>query len=204
MFMVIKLKVLEVILCLMLLIDYIDDLVKVGDKESFIACRELMKEEGLFPGGSSGACLVDAMKYLKEKGLENNKDIKCVLIFPDGTNNYMSKYPRDEWMVGQGYLPSTILYKKNHPLAKKTIKDYDFIKPISFFRIEDEIIISECINYFTKDGHIAIALINNNLDEEILNGRIDKKSINKFSIQKNLNGNDSAKKCKYIEALGLN
>ena len=183
--------------------DYIDDFVKVGDKESFIACRDLMKEDGVFPGGSCGACLVGAMRYLKEKGLEKNKDIKCVLIFPDGAANYMSKYVRDEWMVGQGYLPPTILYKETHPLAKKTIKDYDFIKPIPFVREKDEVTISECLDYFGKDGYTAVAVIKNHLGEEVLNGRIDKTGIVKFSIQKSLKGTDSAKRCKYFEALGL-
>lgn len=183
--------------------DVIDDFVKVGDRESFIACRDLMKEEGVFPGGSCGACVVGCLKYLKEKGLENDENVKCVLIFPDSSTSYMSKYPRDEWMVGQGFLSPTILYKKTHPLADKTIKDYDFIKKIPFVRAEDKITIDECVKYFTEDNHTAVAVIKDHLGEEILNGKIDKTGLVKFTTQKNLKGSDSAKRCKYFEALGL-
>jgi len=46
--------------------EVIDSWVKVGDKESFIMAREIIKKEGLFIGGSSGSVLVGLFRYLKE------------------------------------------------------------------------------------------------------------------------------------------
>ena len=183
--------------------NYIDDFIKIGDKNSFLACREIMKEDGIFPGGSSGACLAGTVKYLKRHALDKNKNLKCVLIFADGTCNYMSKFVDDNWMVGQGYYEPEILYEKNHPLKNYFLKDFDFIKKIPVIKENEEITIKMCKDFFNKDNYQSIALVNTILSKECLNGRIDKNSLVKFSIQKNLNDNDSGRNCKYLETLGL-
>lgn len=61
--------------------------------------RRIIKEEGILVGGSSGANLV--------AGLEAAKDLKegqkCVVIFPDGIRNYMTKFVSDNWMEARHY-----------------------------------------------------------------------------------------------------
>ena len=54
----------------------VDSWVKVGDKECFTYARRLPKEEGIFMGGSSGAALWGAVKYLKENNLHENETLR--------------------------------------------------------------------------------------------------------------------------------
>lgn len=94
--------------------EVIDSWIKVKDKDSFIMAKEIIRKEGLFIGGSSGTVLKGVFQYLKKNNLEKNKNLKVLVIFPDSSTNYLSTFIRDEWMVGMGYLPSTILENKKH------------------------------------------------------------------------------------------
>ena len=79
--------------------DYIDEYVKVNDRNSFIMARRLIREEGLLVGGSSGAtvwAMLKAAKTLK-------KGQKCVAILADGVRNYLTKFVDDKWMQEQGF-----------------------------------------------------------------------------------------------------
>lgn len=78
----------------------VDKFMQISDKEAFLATRELAKIEGIFAGGSSGAIIVAAKKYLSGR-----PDIKCpVIILPDSGNRYLSKAYNDNWMKKMGYL----------------------------------------------------------------------------------------------------
>lgn len=66
----------------------IDDWIVTGDQEAFKCARDLIKHEGLFVGGSCGSAMIGALKYLKEKGLNNNMQLRCAVFFPDSTQNY--------------------------------------------------------------------------------------------------------------------
>ncbi len=80
----------------------IDDWVVVGDKESFLMTRALLKQEGIYTGGSGGAAVVGAIKYAKT--LKDPK--KILVILPDSGNRYTSKIYNDEWMMAKGYIDS--------------------------------------------------------------------------------------------------
>jgi cystathionine beta-synthase len=82
---------------------FIDDWVVVGDKESFIMTRALLKQEGIYTGGSGGAAVVGAIKYAKT--LKEPK--KILVILPDSGNRYSSKIFNDEWMMAKGYIDSS-------------------------------------------------------------------------------------------------
>ena len=73
---------------------YVDKWIKVGDKESFLTARRLIKEEGLLCGGSSGSAFSAALKIAKNL----SKDKTVVVILPDSIKNYMSKFLSDDWM----------------------------------------------------------------------------------------------------------
>ena len=78
----------------------IDAYVKTNDADSFKLARELIREEGLLVGGSSGAAMwgaLQAAKTLKEGQ-------KCLVILPDSIRNYMSKHANDQWMKEQGFI----------------------------------------------------------------------------------------------------
>ncbi len=77
----------------------VDEYVKTDDEESFIMARDLISQEGLLCGGSSGSAMVAALKSAARLGT----DEKCLVILPDGIRNYMTKFPNDQWMKDQGY-----------------------------------------------------------------------------------------------------
>jgi cystathionine beta-synthase len=81
----------------------IDDWVVVGDKESFLMTRALLKQEGIYTGGSGGAAVVGAIKYAQT--LKEPK--KILVILPDSGNRYASKIFNDEWMMSKGYIASS-------------------------------------------------------------------------------------------------
>ena len=80
---------------------YVDDVVRVNDKECFLMTRRLVREEGLFCGASSGGAVAGALKYLARHDREG---MVAVIILPDGGSRYLSKVFNDKWMEEGGYL----------------------------------------------------------------------------------------------------
>ncbi|MCL9683069.1 PLP-dependent cysteine synthase family protein [Legionella maioricensis] len=80
--------------------DLIDTYIKTNDADSFRTARQLIRDEGLLVGGSSGAAMWGALQAAKSLG----KGKKCLVILPDSIRNYMSKFANDEWMKVQGFL----------------------------------------------------------------------------------------------------
>ncbi|MFI5251166.1 MAG: cystathionine beta-synthase [Bacteroidota bacterium] len=80
--------------------DYIDDIVEVTDKESFLMARRLTRDEGMFVGGSSGTAMAGALKYADRM----KSDEIMVILLPDTGERYLSKFYNDEWMRENGFL----------------------------------------------------------------------------------------------------
>jgi cystathionine beta-synthase len=81
-------------------ISVVDWIERAGDRESFLWARQLVRQEGIFAGGSSGSALAGAMKYCRKlKG-----DHLPVVIFPDSGSRYLSKFYDDKWMREFGFL----------------------------------------------------------------------------------------------------
>ncbi len=78
----------------------IDDMYKVSDKTSFQYTRELVKQEGILAGGSSGAAIWGALKLAESL----KKPARIVTIFPDSASRYLSTIFNDKWMKKKGFL----------------------------------------------------------------------------------------------------
>jgi cysteine synthase A len=78
----------------------IDTYVKTTDHASLLMARQLIQEEGLLVGGSSGAAMIAALNAASS--LKSGQ--KCLVILPDSIRNYMSKFANDLWMKQQGFL----------------------------------------------------------------------------------------------------
>lgn len=78
----------------------IDDVIRVTDKESFLWTRRLVKEEGIFCGGSSGSAVAAAVRYAQNL----STDRLVVVILPDSGSRYLSKVFDDKWMRENGFL----------------------------------------------------------------------------------------------------
>ena len=80
----------------------IDTVVQVNDRESLLTTRRLVREEGLFVGGSCGAAVAGALKYAREHNL-GPEDVMVVLL-PDSGSRYLSKIFDNDWMRENGFL----------------------------------------------------------------------------------------------------
>ena len=80
----------------------IDDVIVVNDRESFLIARRLVREEGLFVGGSSGSAMAGALHYAQH--LPANHLV--VVVLPDSGSRYLSKIFDDDWMRENGFLGS--------------------------------------------------------------------------------------------------
>ncbi|XP_051869824.1 cystathionine beta-synthase b isoform X2 [Pristis pectinata] len=77
----------------------VDKWYKSNDESSFQMARQLIREEGLLCGGSSGSAVCAAVQAARS--LKQGQ--RCVVILPDSIRNYMSKFLSDKWMVQKGF-----------------------------------------------------------------------------------------------------
>ncbi len=100
--------------------------IKTNDRDSFRVARQLIRQEGLLCGGSSGAAVWAAMEVCKQLP----KGARVVTILPDSIRNYMTKFVDDAWMRQNGFADvdrelGTIreMMRAIHPRAAITIED---------------------------------------------------------------------------------
>lgn len=80
----------------------VDEIVQVNDRESFLMTRRLVREEGIFCGGSCGSAVAGAIKYAHDHNL--TKDDVMVIVLPDSGSRYLSKIFNDDWMRENSFL----------------------------------------------------------------------------------------------------
>jgi cystathionine beta-synthase len=77
-----------------------DRWIKSNDRDSFLVARQLIRQEGLLCGGSSGAAVWAAMQVCRDLGPGK----RVVVILPDSIRNYLTKFVDDRWMRQNGFL----------------------------------------------------------------------------------------------------
>jgi cystathionine beta-synthase len=80
----------------------VDQWIKSNDRDSFRVARQLIRQEGLLCGGSSGAAVWAAMQVCRQMTAGQ----RVVVILPDSIRNYLSKFVSDSWMRQHGFLQS--------------------------------------------------------------------------------------------------
>lgn len=84
--------------------EYVDSWIKSRDAESFKMSRDLIRLEGLLCGGSCGSAMYCALEACKDL----TEDQVCVVVLPDSSRNYMSKFISTEWMVEKKFMADEV------------------------------------------------------------------------------------------------
>jgi cystathionine beta-synthase len=101
----------------------VDEVVQVDDRESFQMTRRLVREEGIFCGGSSGSAVAGLLKSSYVRQLRPGQI--AVALLPDSGDRYLSKIFDDTWMRENGFLTadrssetlaSVLAHRKELPL----------------------------------------------------------------------------------------
>ncbi len=107
----------------------LDDVIQVNDEECFVVARRLVKQEGIFTGGSGGGCLSAALRLAK------NLDEKAYIVafMPDTGMRYLSKVYNEEWMRERGYVDSAVAITAGEVVNAKhksgKVRDLVIVRP---------------------------------------------------------------------------
>lgn len=141
----------------------IDDWVVIGDKESFLMTRKLLKLEGIYAGGSAGAAIVGAIKYAKTL----KKPEKILVLLHDSGNRYASKIYNDDWMSTNSYLDSSFSVQIRDVLSTlgKGAKE--------IFSVSDSSTIGEAIKVMQEKGVSYLPVV----DKGTIKGLVSEKNL---------------------------
>ena len=95
--------------------DVVDYWIKTDDDESFAMGRNVIRHEGLLIGGSCGATMAGAFRFIKQENIGAGKTVG--VLFADSSRNYMSKNMDDDWMRKEGFKIDEIV-ESTRPEAK--------------------------------------------------------------------------------------
>jgi hypothetical protein len=107
--------------------------------------RQIIQQEGIFCGGSCGSALIGTLNYLKQINAHKNKNLKVVLLFPDSTTNYLTRFMKQEWMVASGYQDWQTLVNNKSMLFKKNINNFSFIKETTVLDKNSEVNVGQVL-----------------------------------------------------------
>lgn len=78
----------------------VTDAFEIDDEESFATARELLRQEGILGGSSTGTLVAAALRYCRQQ----TKRKRVVTFVADSGNKYLSKMYNDFWMAEQGFI----------------------------------------------------------------------------------------------------
>src|SRR6266567_2823304 len=79
---------------------YVTDAFEIDDEESFATARELLRQEGILGGSSTGTLVAGALRFCRKQTAPK----RVVTFVADTGNKYLSKMCNDFWMAEQGFI----------------------------------------------------------------------------------------------------
>ncbi|CEP63597.1 cystathionine beta-synthase CYS4 LALA0_S08e06238g [Lachancea lanzarotensis] len=125
---------------------------KTNDLDAFRYARQLISNEGLLVGGSSGSAFAAMMDYSKQHP-ELTEDDVFVIILPDSIRSYLTKFADDEWLKKNNLWDDDILKplgrSQNDTFKGATVKTLN-LKPV--VSVKEDAPISEVVKILTDNG----------------------------------------------------
>ncbi len=125
----------------------VDDVIRVSDKICFQWTRRLVREEGIYAGGSSGGAIYGAVQYAEKLG----KHANILVILPDGASRYLSKIFNDTWMREGGFL--------DPDLGEETVADLLARRPARLVKAAPGDTFSDVIDLMKEHGISQLPVI---------------------------------------------
>src|SRR5574338_534601 len=154
----------------------VDKWIKSNDRESFLVARQLIRQEGLLVGGSSGSAVWAAMQVSKELGPGK----RVVVILPDSIRNYLTKFADDRWMRQQGFFKADwevgTVADIMRAVGRRTVISLDLNDKVS--RATDMFKEHGISQMPVLDhGRLAGILTESDLLHQLMTGRVDKETV---------------------------
>ncbi|XP_049951948.1 cystathionine beta-synthase isoform X1 [Schistocerca serialis cubense] len=128
----------------------VDKWVKSNDKESLVMARQLIKEEGLLCGGSSGSAMSGALKAAAS--LKEGQ--RCVVLLPDGLRNYMTKFVSDQWMQAREFFEDD--GSSQHWWWNLTVSSLGLKAPLT---VLPSVTCQEAVDILRKEGYDQLPVV---------------------------------------------
>ncbi|MGE3458579.1 MAG: pyridoxal-phosphate dependent enzyme, partial [Kofleriaceae bacterium] len=154
----------------------VDRWIKSNDRDSFLVARQLIRQEGLLVGGSSGSAVWAAMQVCRDLG----KNKRVVVILPDSIRNYLTKFVDDRWMRQQGFVKGDwevgTVADVMRALGRRTVISLDLNDKISR---ATELLSEHGISQLPilDDGKLVGILTESDLLHHMVSGRVSKDTV---------------------------
>lgn len=146
----------------------IDKWYKTDDKLSFKYARQLISNEGVLVGGSSGSAFAALVDYCHEHPQLTEDDV-IVVIFPDSIRSYLTKFVDDEWLKKNELWDDEILKKvdssvkdttntTNDIFNGATVKDLH-LKPV--VSVKEDALVADVIRILNENGFDQLPVLTN-------------------------------------------
>lgn len=199
---------------------------KTDDKPAFKYARQLISNEGVLIGGSSGSAFTALVEYCNDHP-ELSEDDVLVAIFPDSIRSYLTKFVDDEWLKTNDLWDDEILKRVDFDEKKKPATDDVFkganvkdlhLKPV--VAVKDNALVSDVISILrdnafdqlpvlTQDGKLTGLVTLSQLLKKLSTGKVnntdtiknlylDFRKLNNFDEVSSYNENKSGKK-KFVQ-----